>query len=262
MNRYVLTVALLLVAFPVFAQDWIPSGPPPVLAITTEMLKTGQATTHEKIESGWRRAFVKAQWPYHWLAASSLSGPDRMLFLTGYRSLVDWQADSDQQDALDWLRIEQEKLAIEDATYVVSKDHQLAIYVPELSRRNQDSLSRARYLLVTSIEVEPGQEQDLRKQMMEVIAAKGHAVNSGALATYRVLLGANETTFLVFEPLQSLQSPDHGLGSLAGNGAANAFGVPRGNVKRMQHDLMAFSPSMSYVSKEFAAGSPTFWRTD
>lgn len=255
MTRYALFFVLALIAAPVLAQDWTPSGPPKILAITTEILKPGQAATHEKTESGWPRAFTRANWPYHWLAVSSISGADRVLFLTGYKSFSDAQADNNQQDALDWLRIEQEKLAIEDSVYVASKTHQTAVYLPELSLRSTTPLGGARYLLVTTVEVEPEREAEFRKQMQALVASKQRGNDGQHYATYRIVLGATEAIFLILQPLQTMEVLDRMLVAPMNNMTSNG-------VKSIRRDLMTFSPGMSYVSKEFAAGNAQFWLPD
>lgn len=255
MNKYVWFPVLALIATPAFAQDWAPSGPPKVLAVTTEFLKPGQAATHEKIESGWPRAFRKANWPYHWLTVSSVSGTDRLLFLTGYQSFADAQADDTSQSALDWLRIEQEKLTIEDSAYVASKTHQTAVYEPDLSLRSNAPLGGARYLLVTSIEVEPAQEQEFRKQLRAYMLGKQRGAYTERWATYRIVLGARDASFVMFQPLQSMQALDQGVVSSVNN-------LPTAGVRTIRRDLMAFSPGMSYVSEEFAAGNTAFWFPD
>lgn len=255
MNKHVWFFILALIATPTFAQDWAPSGPPKVLAITTETLKPGQAATHEKIESGWPRAFRKANWPYHWLTVSSVSGTDRLLFLTGYQSFAEAQADSTGQDALDWLRIEQEKLSIEDSVFVASKAHQMAVYEPDLSLRSNAPLGGARYLLVTAIEVEPAQEQEFRKQLRAYMLGKQRGAYTERFAVYRILLGAHATSFVMLQPLESMQVLDQGL-------MPSASVLPSTGVRSIRRDLMAFSPSMSYVSKEFAAGNSAFWFPD
>lgn len=255
MNKYVWFFILALIATPAFAQDWAPSGPPKVLSITTETLKPGQAATHEKIESGWPRAFRKANWPYHWLTVSSVSGTDRLLFLTGYQSFAEAQADSTGQDALDWLRIEQEKLSIEDSVFVASKTHQLAVLEPDFSLRSNGPLGGARYLLVTSFEVEPAQEPEFRKQLWGYMLDRQRGAYTERFAVYRGLLGAAEAGFVMLQPLESMQALDEGA-------ALSVNNLPNVGVRSIRRDLMAFSPSMSYVSKEFAAGNTAFWFPD
>lgn len=66
--------------------DWVQSTTPKVLSIDTETSKPGQASAHEKIESGWRRAFNKANYPSYFLGLSSITGSSTMVFLTAYDS--------------------------------------------------------------------------------------------------------------------------------------------------------------------------------
>lgn len=252
MSKHFWPIALALAVMSAPAQDWASSGPPKVLSITTEVLKPDQASTHEKTESGWPRAFTKANWPYHWLAISSITGEDRVLFLTGYKSFADSQADDDQQNALEWLSAEQERLAIEDSVFVASKSHQIAAYIPELSLRSRMSLGGSRLLLMTTVDVEPAREAEFRKQMQARMTIKQRETGGQHYATYRMLLGAPEATFLLLQPLENRDA----LEKLFWNSVNS---LPTAGVKSIRHDLMAFSPSMSYVSKEFAAGNTQFW---
>jgi hypothetical protein len=71
------------------AQDEGGVKPPKVLVIVREMTKPGKGgTLHEKTESAYVEAIKANHWALHYLALTSLSGPDRALFLRGYASLV------------------------------------------------------------------------------------------------------------------------------------------------------------------------------
>src|SRR4029077_10442213 len=92
-----------------------PPGPPKVLVISREVVKLGQSPAHEKWEAGWPQAFAKANWPVHYLAASSLSGESRVLFLTGYDSEEAWEKDTQATRKDTALTAQLDALSLKDA---------------------------------------------------------------------------------------------------------------------------------------------------
>lgn len=70
-------------------------APPKVLVIQREFVKPGRTgSLHEKTEGQFVQAMRAAKWPEHYLAAESLSGRSRVLFLIGYDSFAAWEKDS------------------------------------------------------------------------------------------------------------------------------------------------------------------------
>jgi len=66
--------------------------PPKVLTVIREYTKPGKSgTLHEKSESAFVQAMMRAKWPTHYLAVESLSGKSRALFFTGYDSFAAWK---------------------------------------------------------------------------------------------------------------------------------------------------------------------------
>jgi hypothetical protein len=69
--------------------------PPKVLLIDREFLKPGKGgAPHEKTESAFVQAAMRAKEPTHYLAMNSLSGKNRALFLFGYDSFEAWEKDN------------------------------------------------------------------------------------------------------------------------------------------------------------------------
>lgn len=89
MRRTFLTVLaaflVLSVAWPAMAQQ---GAPPNVIQIYREEVKPGKVAAHEKTEVGWPRAFAKANSPDHYIAMTSMTGPNEAWFINGYDSLA------------------------------------------------------------------------------------------------------------------------------------------------------------------------------
>jgi hypothetical protein len=229
-------------------EDWAKTPTPAVLSITTEVIKEGQEDAHVKIESGWRRAFTKVNYPSYFLGISSLTGPSAMLFLTGYDSLEAWQKDDEDQGANQWLWTEQDKLHIEDSVYVSARNHEYAELVPELTVPTKFPLGAARCFSVTRIDVEPSQSQDVRNWLRRQIAAKAAVLTY--LATYRLFAGGSPTTYIVIEARTSRGAYDSNRLDLD---------FPPTGVKGITRNLFEPDPNTSHVTREFAKGNERFW---
>ncbi|MGZ5381184.1 MAG: hypothetical protein ACXWFQ_04945, partial [Thermoanaerobaculia bacterium] len=83
------TLLVSLAAFPLRAAESPgPSAPPKVLQIFREEVKVGKAPAHVKVEKGFVAAFARANWPTHYLAMTTVTGPSEAWFLTGYPSFA------------------------------------------------------------------------------------------------------------------------------------------------------------------------------
>src|SRR6267142_3783835 len=107
--------------------------PPKVLVIAREVVKTGKSAPHEKWETGWPRAFSKANWPVHYLAASAITGESRVLFMTGYESLAAWEQDQANAGKNAALSAELAMLAEKNADFISEVKTAAFTYMPDWS---------------------------------------------------------------------------------------------------------------------------------
>ena len=230
-----------------FAQntDWAKSPNPRMLSISTEVIKLGQDDAHQKTESGWRRAFNKANFPSYFLGLSSLTGPSTMLFLTGYDSLAGMQKEDEAQSANAWLWAEQDKLSLEDATFVTSKNHEYAQLQSDLSVLPRFPMGAARSFSISRIEIEPSHQAEFRTWLKAQVAQ-----GLQHLATYQVIAGGSMNSYLLIEARTSLGEFDKNELNLSAN-TPGARSVTR--------NFFTPDPSMSRVTPEFAKGNEKFW---
>lgn len=64
-------------------------GPPPYLQIFREGGKSGRVGPHPATEAGWPRAFAKAKISNHYIAMTTLYGPDEAWFCQGNASIAE-----------------------------------------------------------------------------------------------------------------------------------------------------------------------------
>ena len=83
----------------VHAQAAVPPPPPNVLQIYREIVKPGHTLGHAKTEAGWPAAFGKANWPSHYFALTSVSGPNEAWFISAWDSFASYEKDGQAVEA-------------------------------------------------------------------------------------------------------------------------------------------------------------------
>ena len=260
----VLAAALILAtAWPAMAQQ---SGPPDVLQIVREEVKIGKTAAHEKLEMGWPRAFAKANFPSHYVAMTSVTGPNEAWFVTGYPSLAAWEKDTKANASNPTLGPELDRLSALDGDLLSGIRNIVAVYRPAMSyRASEISLGEMRYFFITIIRVRPGYSYtDINKI---TLAAHEKAKVPERWAIFQVTYGMPSGTYLFIQPLKSLAEIDafpqtHGdtyRNAIGDDGDKKLTELTRSGIIASETNIYAFSPKMSYPSKETIAADPEFW---
>lgn len=249
------------------AQEPASSGPPKVLQIFVESVKPGKGAAHEKVEAGWPQAFRKAKWTTHYLAMTSMTGPQEAWFLSGYDSYAAWEADQKHVEQTPVLGRELDRLSLLDGELLSGTKGIVAVYREDLSYRPNIKLGEMRYFTVTTFTVRPGYDSafaDIRK-----LVQAGHEKTKmdEHWAMFQVVSGMPGSTYLLFLPMKSLQEADvavdtHGkpyLDALGEDGRRQTREFARTGYASVESDLFAFNPKMSYPSKELASSDPAYW---
>ena len=242
--------------------------PPKVLVIGREVLKTGKAAVHEKWEAGWPRAFAKAKSPTHYIAASSLTGEGRVLFLAGFDSMAAWEKDNQFNSQNAALSAELAVLAEKDGDYLQENRTAVFTYMPELSY-NADTIpvAGARYFLIYSVEVKPGHGDHFVATRKLAREAHEKAGLTDHYAVYHLAAGRSSGLYLIFVPMKSLAEMDqfpamHGKAyqdALGEDGQKKMDDFAAQGAESIEPQLFAFSPKMSYVGKDWIDADPGFW---
>src|SRR5215813_3441664 len=135
------------------AQAPPPPGPPKVLQIFREEVKPGKAPAHQKWETGWPKAFAKANWPTNYLAITSVTGPGEAWFLTGYDSFVAWEKDRQNLDKNAALKAEDDRLTQGDGEFLSGHRSIVAVLREDLSSKAKVTLPKMRYFQVATFRV-------------------------------------------------------------------------------------------------------------
>ena len=242
-------------------------NPPKVLFITREVIKPGKGAVHEKWEAGWPRAFAKAKWPVHYIAASALTGEPRALFLSGYDSLAAWEKDFQAIAKNAVLSAEFDKLAEKDGEYLQELRNAVFTYMPDLSYHPEVSVAGTRYFLIYSVQVKPGHGDHFVATRKVAREAHEKAGLTDHYAVYHLAAGRSSDLYLIFIPMKSLaemdQFPDlHGKAyqeALGEEGQKKMADFAAQGVESSEPQLFVLSPKMSYPSQEWIDADPKFW---
>src|SRR5579884_982562 len=183
--------------------------PPKVLVITREFVKPGRAgSTHEKAESAFVQAMSTAKWPVHYLAADSLTGKTRSLFLTAYDSFESWEKDAQAQQKNQTLSSALEKAAYSDGDLLNEMGSAVFMYREDLSLRPNTDMPHMRYFDISRFQVKPGHGKQWEQLVKKVIAGYDKMPDIH-WACYQAGYGAPDGLFLVFTARKSASEIDH-----------------------------------------------------
>ena len=248
------------------AQAGGPPPPPNVLVIAKEEVKVGRGAEHANYEAGWPTAYTKYKDPTNYLAMTSTSGPNEAWFLIGYPSFAAMEKDNDRAQANVPMTAELRKLTKGDADFISNSSTQLLALLPQLTYGPNVAIPMMRYIEVVTYRVRPGHDGDFMKaaSMYREAAAKSNVDRPWAV--YRTVSGTPADTYVVLLPMKSLSTWDRqDTGDAAIMGAmgerAGAFDkLVSDGIATTTSQVFEFSSKMSYVSKEWKAANPTFWK--
>jgi hypothetical protein len=251
----------------VVAQEQSATAPPKVLTIMREFVKPGkQGMAHEKTESAFVQAFARAKWPTHYLAASSLSGKSRVLFLTGYDSFAAWEKDTQGIEKNAALSQALDGATAADGELLSEFDAGTFVYRPDQSLRAPVDIPHMRYFEIGIYRVKQGHEKDW-EEGVKLVTAAYEKIPGVHWATFQGVYGASENTYLIFTPRKSLAEVDADLAqmkqfeaAMGEDGMKRLRELSAAAIESSENQLFQFSPKMSYVPDEWIKADPDFWK--
>ena len=122
---------------------------PNLIQIAREEVKVGHGAAHTKTELGWPRAFAKANWPTHYTALVSVTGPSEAWYVTAWDSLAAWESDTKATAKNAALSAELDRLSAEDGQHLNGFRSIVARFRADLSHRPGVSVPMQRYFSIT-----------------------------------------------------------------------------------------------------------------
>jgi hypothetical protein len=255
-----LLCSMVAVAGPAVAQH---DGPPPVLAIEREFLKPGRnGSLHEKTEAAFIAAVKAGKAPIHYVALTSMSGPERALFLSGYGTFAAWEAERKSVGPTTGAALD--KAMVPDGDLQASTDSSAWLLRPDLSL-NMGGVKGKRFFEIQQFMVKPGHHAEfteLTKMYMDALKS----VPGANWLTYENMYGTNGDAVIAITLLGSLAEVD---AEISGDrGAMMALGKEQRKkmqeleaacIESQQTNLFAISPKMSLPFDDWVTADPEFW---
>lgn len=200
------------------------------------------------------------------LAVSSITGRPRVLFLTGYDSFAAWEKDvlATQKNAT--LSAALDRAAVADGELLSDYDSSALVYSDEYSLRSAVDIPHMRYFEISLYRVRPGHDDDWDK-IVKMVKAAYEKIPDVHFATYYAQYGQEGTTYVVFTPMKSAAEVDQSfaqdkqfMANMGEDGMKKFSELLAASIEFSQHNLFAFSPSMSYVDDEWIKADPDFWK--
>ena len=262
---------LILAGFSQATAQNAPPPPPNVLYIVREEIKPGKDAAHIEESHRFTNVLRKVKSSYARIGMTAIAGsPHEVLYVWPLDSFAMFEKMNKdiEQWATGQYKADFDAIAPGEDLHVSERD-MLAVFRPDLSYRTPVNIAEMRYMLIETIRVRPGQEQNFMKGASIYIDGLKRGNVDTHFSIFQVFAGTHPGTFLVIEPMKSLAEMDkfqerskalrEALGSV-GMTALEKIGSEAFDTGDVT--IYAFNPRMSYVQNEFISrdkSSPAFW---
>jgi hypothetical protein len=244
-----------------------PMMPPKVLVASREYTKPGKSgMQHDKTESLFVQAMMHAKWPTHYLAMESLSGKSRALFFTGYDSFAAWEKDTRAVEKNPGLMAALDHAGEVDGDLLSETDGSVLAFREEYSLRPEVDIAHTRYFEISAWQVKQGHDKDW-DEIVKLVKTAYDKMPDVHWAAYQAVYGFPDTTYIIFNPMKSLEEVDKNFA--ANKGFEEAMGeegmkklseLSARAIELSQTNLFAINPRMNYPVEDWVKGDPEFWK--
>lgn len=272
LSRVVLGSALLLTLCysprVSFAQSSAPSyGGSKFLMIQREFTKPGRdGTAHQATEAVYMRAAAAGKAPFHYIAFSSLTGPNRALFLSSYDSME--AVEAERRSMSQALQTSLDKAMIADGDQLSSTDASIWMVDPELSQNTNGPRVGSRYMVFREFVIKPGHTGEWEQVVKLVLDGYKKADVGAHWSTYRMIFG-NSTgpTYLVLTSMKSMSELDGMFAAdpkfaeaMGGDGMKKLEELEANCIESEHSNFFIIDPKMSIPTDQMIKAEPDFWR--
>jgi len=240
--------------------------PPKVLVIDREYTKPGKGGgPHEKSEGVFVSALAAAKWPTHYLAATSMSGRPRALFMAGYPSFEAWEKDNLAYEKNPALSAALDHDSVVDGELLDQVQISVYLYDPELSLHVGDVV-HSRYFDIQHYKIKPGHRAEW-EELVKLYQTAYAKIPNANWALYESYYGEdNGGIYLAITRMTSLSEDDQSLNdskkiedAMGPEGMKKVSALSASCIDSVQDNLFAFDPKMSYPAEEWIKAD-SFWK--
>lgn len=269
MKKTFFLVVLLSCVFGVQAAAQTP-GPPAVLQIVREDIKTGMMEPHSREANATVRIWAKAKSPHHRLALVPVAGNENeVTYLWAFDSMDAFgKAQQDLDKIGETYKADFDRTRHKGEDYHTAQRDMLARLRPDLSYNGAADMAHSRFMRVETIRVRPGHVNEFEEARRIMTAAHVKAKVDENMAVYQVMGGTQAGTYIVLIPWKSLAEADgvqpqpHGKAyqdALGESGNKKIANLSSDSIVFNDVSIYAFDPQLSYVFKEWVDADPAYW---
>jgi len=268
MTKFMLMMAVCAAsAVATFAQEDGANGPPSVLVIQREYTKPGKGgSEHARTEGAFAKAMAAGKAPAHYFAMTSMSGPDRVLFFSGYATFADWETANTGMAKDATLGATLDRLNVEDGDMLSASDASVWMQRPDESL-NPGNLVGKRYMQIEMFKVKPGHGWEWDEVVKMVTEAYKKGVPDAGWVMFQQVYGTGGASYVVLIPMKTLGDVDHSFAegkafveALGKDGLKKLEELEASCIEEEQTNLFHFNPAMSYVPDAWVKADPDFWK--
>lgn len=241
---------------------------PKLLQLQREFVKPGKGgPIHDKSESAFVEAMARAKWPTHYIALQSMSGKNRVLYLTAYDSYAAWQKDSEAVGKNAALNTAIDKAIVADADLLDSTDSAVLSYREDLSYRPRPDLTNQHYMEIVVYHIRPGFGREWADETKAVIEAHRKAGTNANWGMYQLDYGGNGSEYVLLSADADLAEIDTGdaegkkfRDAMGDDGMKKLQEVTRTCIASTETQLFSINPKQSYPPDAWVKANPDFWK--
>lgn len=244
MTSYAKASGLLFCAAVCFAQF---GAPPKILLLVRQQIRFGKEGVRHQLELATKLRYDRYSVPVYWLEMESLTGSPEVVAFDSFDSVEAlYKASTVIRDTYtkhpELTRYQSgiNELLTSEKTIIAERRDDLGYRLKSID------ISKARFMRMSIIAVQPGQEREFVETAKSLSAAQEKANAPIGWIIYEVKDGMPVPSFLAFMALRSL---------------AEAESTPNitSAVASTESNILIMDPELSHVSRDFAAGDPDFW---
>ncbi|HEV2577650.1 MAG TPA: hypothetical protein VGU25_10605 [Acidobacteriaceae bacterium] len=242
-------------------------GPAKFLVINREFTKPGRdGTPHQATEAGYIRAAAAGKAPFHYVAFTSMSGPNRALFLSSYDSMQAVEAEHKSMSQA--LQTSLDKAMISDGEGLSQTDESVWMVDADLSQNTNGPRVGSRYMIFREFVIKPGHTGEWEEAVKLVLDGYKKADTGAHWSTYRMVFG-NSTgpTYLVLTSMKSMTELDQMFAAdpkfmeaMGEDGMKKLEKLEASCIENEKTNFFIIDPKMSIPTDQMIKAEPDFWK--
>ncbi len=243
-----------------------PMKPPKYLQVTVEYTKPGKGgLAHDKTESAFVQAMIKAKYPIHYWAYNSMSGHPRAIFISGFDSFGEL-GNANKIFDNPAVAAAFEPLNVADGELLSDTNQLILSYADDISLRPDVDLFHHRFLEADILHVRQGHVKEFIELAKMWVAIGQKAGPSAHWDCFRDEYGDDNGYFVCLTPDNSMDDIDaadadfsKAEAGLSDEEKSKIRDLRGAALEEDRTEIYYVNPAQSYVPESFIKADPAYW---